>query len=50
MEYCKYKESLLANQIIEQNKKPDFEAFWEKQTLALRANPITIQREKLTTP
>ena len=50
MEYCQNKESLLAGRIIAQNKKPDFEEFWEKQILALRANPVTIKREKLNTP
>ena len=50
MDYCQNKESLLAERVIEQNKKPDFEAFWEKQILALRAKPVTIQREKLNTP
>lgn len=50
MGYIEYREGLLTNQIIAQNKKEDFEAFWEKQIAALRAEPVTINKELLSTP
>lgn len=48
--YSKEKEKQLKQEIIPQNKKPDFEKFWEDEVSKLRRIPLKIERKKLDTP
>lgn len=50
MYYEMQKEELLKTRIIPQNKKADFESFWQEQVAALRRIPVEITREKLDLP
>lgn len=44
------KEEALKHKIIPQTKQPDFEAFWAAAMDQLRAVPIQVKREKISTP
>lgn len=48
--YSHQKEELLKKEIIPQTKKNDFSDFWEKEVEKLRRIPLTVKREKLSTP
>ena len=50
MHYCAYNEDQLKQKVIPQTGRPDLAAFWVSQIAALRAVPITVQREKLDLP
>lgn len=50
MKYSECREDLLKEQIIEQNKLDDFEAFWQDRIAALREIPVSFERKKLDTP
>lgn len=50
MNYIENEESQLIEKIIEQNKKDDFEDFWQNQIASLREIPISFEVKKLDTP
>ena len=50
MEYSNRIEKMLERQVIEQNKKTDFNAFWKNQIAMLRAAPLKMTKEIRHTP
>lgn len=50
MDYITEKEELLKTKIYPQSKRDDFEAFWTNAVAQLRATPLQIRRQRLSTP
>ncbi len=50
MDYIAEKETILKTKIYPQNKQDDFESFWKDTVAQLRAVPLQIRRQKLSTP